>query len=374
MAHFDPGANKDRATGGEGNPPRSPIGGTYASGTNLDSGTMATAGNRKASTASPITMLDNPPAVPPPVGGDRVGDNPGRNLDNQATGTPADQVNTEDQGRLSGHPEPGGFPFAADPGMDRTSEKPANKPVDSGASESTGLSDKTRDISMDKPVDSLAGISGGNSAGNSQGKPGGNSTGQQLSEKIPPEIPPEKTDQLPPKSPAGLMTSSAAENGAKRCLESVADFFRYEVECEKVKKGYLVTIRKRLKWSNARTSRQVARGICPDLTTAQVQKIRDGNLTASIMKTISNNDGNITNEHIKLIKHRNGRGVGIRSAELDAGSKLLLARFERMLSKGTGTGSNRNTVGSRRTDRQNSDVSKAQTTDLETLEPLPYVQ
>jgi len=209
------------------------------------------------------------------------------------------------------------------------------------------------------------GISSEKSGGISIQKPGGISTVQQLTEKMPPGLPAQKPAAAPALPPAVAPANLARVRPA--------DFFRYELDIRRAKRGFNVAIRKRLRWSTTRLSRQVAKGLCPTLTDSQVTAIRAGRFPKAITQAILQNEGNITHEHIKLITNRSGRGIGLRFAELDPRAKFLLARFERLF-----TGSDRPALDPTRDrergiDSQTHALSDASGADFETAEPVPYV-
>jgi hypothetical protein len=160
-------------------------------------------------------------------------------------------------------------------------------------------------------------------------------------------------DELPTEKTVGNSTEKSSENRGqthgkivgkssqktvgKSSVSGVVkptDFFRYEIEYRSLKKGYSVLIRKRLKWSRFRYSRQVISALCPLLTPKHVSAARAGKFSAEAIQAFR--QGGIPHEFIKIITKRNGKGAGVRRADLDAGIQLYLARFERMLARGTG--------------------------------------
>jgi hypothetical protein len=203
------------------------------------------------------------------------------------------------------------------------------------------------------------------SAGISQEKRGGISAHQQLTGKMPALNARTFSGEVPAEKSAG---APAVLGGLKP-----ADLFRYEIEFRSTKKGYSVSIRKRLRWSQTRHSRQVAKGTCPDLTAKQVAQARAGKFNDAAIKAIKENKGNVTYEHIELITKRKGRGAGLRFADLDPRTKLLLAGFERMLTGNDRAGTAEAGPDAARTDTDHRDMPEASGPDLEAVEPVPYV-
>lgn len=136
---------------------------------------------------------------------------------------------------------------------------------------------------------------------------------------------------LPQKKPADLPQKKREEITAELLSLKPSEFFRLELDVRKAKNGHRIYVKKRLRFSEAKPSRQIGKVWVEGLTPKQIQALREGRLSKTILQKLSDSKGDIKHEHWSIIAARMGRGNGARRSDLDARSKLLLARFERML-------------------------------------------
>jgi hypothetical protein len=127
--------------------------------------------------------------------------------------------------------------------------------------------------------------------------------------------------------------SVAKPGNAHGFSPSRTEWFRYEMDFRDRKKGgYQVLIRRRLKWSETRYSPQLASYYCADLTEKMVKAIKDGKFTAPAIAALQR--GGISDEIIKKLAERIGKGNGKRAAELTDHERSILARIESGLAAG----------------------------------------
>lgn len=110
------------------------------------------------------------------------------------------------------------------------------------------------------------------------------------------------------------------------------EWFRYELDFRKTQRGFNVTIRKRLKWSNTRYSKQIIKRFCPQLTRKMIDQISLGKFLPATTAALQN--GGISDGFIKDLQSRIGRGNGKRRTDLTDYERSLLARIESSLSSG----------------------------------------
>ena len=110
---------------------------------------------------------------------------------------------------------------------------------------------------------------------------------------------------------------------------SRTEWYRYEMDFRPLKTGYNVLIRKRLRWSDSRYSKQIIKRFCPQLTRKMVQQISVGKFSAETINALQN--GGIKHGFIKALQERIGKGNGKRRTELTEFERSLLARIESSL-------------------------------------------
>jgi hypothetical protein len=78
--------------------------------------------------------------------------------------------------------------------------------------------------------------------------------------------------------------------GHKPAPLDLSDFFRYELDIRELKwnPGYKARIRRRLKWSAGRYTRNVIATHCLTLTAVALRRIRNDRLTAAILAAFEN--------------------------------------------------------------------------------------
>lgn len=128
---------------------------------------------------------------------------------------------------------------------------------------------------------------------------------------------------------AGISTGKQ-DFGQQNQRVARTEWFRYELDFRKTQKGFNVTIRKRLKWSNTRYSKQIIKRFCPQLTRKMIDQISIGKFLPATAAALQN--GGISDGFIKDLQSRIGKGNGKRRTDLTDYERSLLARIESSLS------------------------------------------
>lgn len=212
---------------------------------------------------------------------------PGQNLDN-ATTPPAEPTVPSQ--------EPPAGPIPPVENVKGEPQKLTGEPVEKTAGDSL--------LPVEKLTGGTVGNSGGKVGGNSEFEGVGNPSAQQVTGKYP---------QFARKT----------------------EWFRHELDFRKSKVGYKVMVRKRLRWSEARFSDQKFACKCPDLTAKMVSDARAGRLTKPAIEALKK--GGMSNEVIKQLVERIGKGRGKRRTELEQHERLILDRIERRLATSRGS-------------------------------------
>lgn len=136
--------------------------------------------------------------------------------------------------------------------------------------------------------------------------------------------------------PAGISTGKPALIKQNQAITRT-EWFRYELDFRKTQRGFNVTIRKRLKWSNTRYSKQIVKRFCPQLTRKMIDQISVGKFSKETVAALQN--GGITDGFIRELQARIGKGNGKRRTDLTDYERSLLARIESGIGAGNRSGS-----------------------------------
>jgi hypothetical protein len=125
--------------------------------------------------------------------------------------------------------------------------------------------------------------------------------------------------------PAGISTGKPALIKQNQAITRT-EWFRYELDFRKTQRGFNVTIRKRLKWSNTRYSKQIVKRFCPQLTRKMIDQISVGKFSKETIAALQN--GGIQDGFIRELQSRIGKGNGKRRTDLTEYERSLLSRIE----------------------------------------------
>lgn len=134
--------------------------------------------------------------------------------------------------------------------------------------------------------------------------------------------------------PVGISVGKSVNNQPTQTVSGkcprnahTTDYFRYELDVRESGSGYLVRVRRRLKWSELRYAPVVVSRFCGELTPKMKAQIEGGKrLTAPAIRALQ--AGGISDEFITKLRERIGRGKGRRRAELDELERSVLHRIE----------------------------------------------
>lgn len=143
-----------------------------------------------------------------------------------------------------------------------------------------------------------------------------------------PEMPAEKNAANPVGKPLGNPVGKPQAQQVTG-ISARTEWFRPELDFRKMKSGYAVLIRKRLRWSDERYSHTILKRNCPQLTRKMVEQIRSGKFTDAAVAALV--QGGIGHGFIRQLIVRIGKGNGRRRTDLTDNERSLLARIERSL-------------------------------------------
>ena len=146
--------------------------------------------------------------------------------------------------------------------------------------------------------------------------------------KAKPEMPAEKNAADPVGKPLGNLVGKPQAQQVTG-ISARTEWFRPELDFRKMKSGYAVLIRKRLRWSDERYSHTILKRNCPQLTRKMVEQIRSGKFTDAAVAALV--QGGIGHGFIRQLIVRIGKGNGRRRTDLTDNERSLLARIERSL-------------------------------------------
>lgn len=127
-------------------------------------------------------------------------------------------------------------------------------------------------------------------------------------------------------NPVGISVGKQELSQQKQQV-SRTEWFRHELDFRQNKKGGAwVLIRRRLRWSDTRYSKQVVKRFCPQLSKKMIEQISVGKFSPEAIAALQN--GGIQHGFISALQERIGKGNGKRRTELTDFERSLLARIE----------------------------------------------
>lgn len=126
------------------------------------------------------------------------------------------------------------------------------------------------------------------------------------------------------------------KNVRKSTSNRIQNWFAYDVEYRKLKSGYSVMIRTRLRWDSARYRRVLQTAQCPELTARMIAQLKVYKFMDASVDALRH--GGIDDGTIRELQTRPGHGNGLRYNQLTDDEKILAARFSESYKSDTGRG------------------------------------